>query len=99
MCKKQIGLLHPNLNIQDLWIDPDMVEEDEEEDEEEEKEELDTNPLPSRHLSVYFPPFRNGDTITINKIIVFLHIYFSSIAMCLFLLATSSLMNVMKLIR
>ena len=41
LCKKQIGLLHPNLDIQDLQIDPDLVEEDVEE----KKDELDTNPL------------------------------------------------------
>ncbi|GFZ01026.1 hypothetical protein Acr_14g0006610 [Actinidia rufa] len=30
LCKKQIGILHPNLDIQDLQIDPDLVDEDEE---------------------------------------------------------------------
>ena len=39
--KKQIGLLHPNLDIQDLQIDPDLVKEDDEK----EKGKLDDNPL------------------------------------------------------
>ncbi|GFY91662.1 hypothetical protein Acr_08g0000580 [Actinidia rufa] len=41
LCKKQIGFFYPNLDIQDLPIDPDLVKEDEEE----EKDGLDTNPL------------------------------------------------------
>ena len=47
LCKKQIGLLHPNLDIQDLQINPKLAEEDEEEKEEEKNEEgnLDNNPL------------------------------------------------------
>ncbi|GFY97721.1 hypothetical protein Acr_12g0002620 [Actinidia rufa] len=40
LCKKQIGLLHPSLDIQDLQIDLDLVEEDEEE----EKDVPDTSP-------------------------------------------------------
>ena len=40
LCKKQIGILHPNLDIQDLQIDPDLVDEDEKE----EKDVPDTNP-------------------------------------------------------
>ena len=32
LCKKQIGVLHPNLDIQDLQINPDLVDEDEEDE-------------------------------------------------------------------
>ncbi|GFS31348.1 hypothetical protein Acr_00g0016870 [Actinidia rufa] len=37
LCKKQIGILHPNLNIQDFQIDPKLVKE---------KDELVNNPPP-----------------------------------------------------
>ena len=62
--------------------------------------------LPSRHLNVFFPflflfsllkwrrPCKGG----INKI-NFLHIYFSSSSMCLFILMTSASINVMYLTR
>ncbi|GFS30442.1 hypothetical protein Acr_00g0011920 [Actinidia rufa] len=39
VCNKQIGTLHPNLDIQDLQINPNLVDEDEEN----EKNELDVN--------------------------------------------------------
>ena len=29
LCKKQIGILHPNLDIKDLQINPNLVEEEE----------------------------------------------------------------------
>ena len=32
LCKKQIGILHPNLDIQDLQINLDLIDEDEEEE-------------------------------------------------------------------
>ena len=41
LCKKQIGLLHPNLDIQDLQINPNLVEEDKDK----EKYEPNTNSL------------------------------------------------------
>ena len=31
LCKKKIGILHPKLDIEDLQINPDLVDEDEEE--------------------------------------------------------------------
>ncbi|GFZ06700.1 hypothetical protein Acr_18g0008700 [Actinidia rufa] len=42
LCKKEIGLIHPNLNIQDLQIDHELIEEDEDE----EKDELDNSHPP-----------------------------------------------------
>ncbi|GFS32437.1 hypothetical protein Acr_00g0022790 [Actinidia rufa] len=42
LCKKQIGILHLNLNIQDFQIDPELVEENEKE----EKDESVNNPPP-----------------------------------------------------
>ena len=39
LCKKKISILHPDLDILDIQIDPDLVDEDEEE----EKNVTDTN--------------------------------------------------------
>ena len=54
LCKKKISILHPDLDILDIQIDPDLVDEDEEE----EKNVTDTN-LPqqfssSQHFHVHF---------------------------------------------
>ena len=56
LCKKQIGRLHPELDIQDLQINTDLVKEEEEnkgEEEMGEDGELDDNPPPNRLLNVF----------------------------------------------
>ncbi|GFS43663.1 hypothetical protein Acr_00g0086280 [Actinidia rufa] len=40
-CKRQIGHLHPDLDIQDMRIDTDLLEEEEDKEEEKEKEKED----------------------------------------------------------
>ena len=65
LCKKKIGLFQPNLDIQDLQIDPNLVEEGKNE----EKDEPDTNPLPNKHPDVYFPFFCNGN-INLQAILI-----------------------------
>ena len=66
LCKKQIVHLHPELDIQNIQIDPELVEE--------ENDKLVDSPLPSQQTDQCIFCWRDQCNPDLNKMYFFLHI-------------------------